>query len=523
MATATARTAKFGGAASTFATVASPGAALSTLFNAIDTALTTAGWTNIFSGTNTKSYSSNGEAGTETLFLVMTTGAMGTASGVDVSGGSYLSAGCCQFADASGNYYNSFGYPHLQTADGLANTVLELEASLTWDYAIVADKDGLAVTALPTTSHANQAYFIHTGVLKRATGIRATNLVTSGTISSAGGSNVAVNVTSNPIAAGYQVGDIVTVLAQNGISGHLADTFSTRIMTMTSSSVTLELVPTLGANIASGALIGEDPQPIFGTPRNGAAVFPNVYAPSSGSAKCAPFGMSGLNSQANLWTSQQGSALGNVIANNTFVFEPGSFSLNGASGDATVRPDARSGSYLLDTACIWDSSSTPVGYRGKIGGRLFQDATAAGSLPGTLAVTFGKRHTVTGEEWVQWGSTTQAASFWMGPFPVVNATTKQIVNAASDSLSGAAVECITLEQNVSSDGYESTATLQTAAWLIDANIDFQTSDLQATMLDQGGSTSSDDVQPVLIDQPYPLDYTYAPTSQETPNFNRGFN
>lgn len=529
MAIATARTTKFGGAASTFATVASPGAALTTLFNAIDTALIAAGWTNIFTGTNTNSYSSPGESGNEKLFLVMATGAMGVVSGVDVSGGSYLWAGVCQYADGSGNYYNSFGYPHLSTPDGVANTVLELEPSLTWDYAIVADKDGLAVAAVPTTSHADGPYFLNTGVLKRPAGVNANILVTSATISSGAGSNVTVNVTTDPIAAGYLPGDIVAVIAQNGISGHLADTFSTRLISLTSSSVTLELVPTLGATIATGALIGEDPQPFFGMCRTQGVVAQQPFPTNNGLAKCSPFPGISMNTAANMWTTHQSSAAGNIIANNNVSFFPGSFAQGGQGADASVRPDARTGAYFIDTFFIRDNSSgaSSFGVRGKVSGRMFCSAVLNASLPASLTFAFAKRHNVSGEEWVGFGDTAGASKMgieaWMGPFPVVNATTKVVITANSDLVSGCTSEIVLLEQNISSDGYESTTIGQTGAWSMDSSTEMQTAAMQLIPLDQGGSTSSDDVQPVLIDQPYPLDYTYMPTNQESPNFNRGFN
>jgi hypothetical protein len=528
MATATARTAKFGGAAATFTTAASPGAALSTLFSAADTALTSAGWTSIYSTTNAALYSSNGESGTETMFLRLATGAMGTATGGDISGGSYLVCGLCQYADASGNYYNCFGAPKLQNSDLAANTCLELEPSLTWDYVIVADKNGITIAALPTTSHANQPYWIHTGLLSRSAGINTTNLVTSSTIAQAGGTGITVNVTTNPIAAGYVVGDGVMVCAQGGTGGanHLADLFSTRIIGLTTSSVTLEVVPSLSQTMAAGALIGADPQPFHGTARTTTSSFGAVYNNTVGGAKLFPVPYIGMNTNTNQWTAQLSTTIGDQIGDSASVWDVAPYSLNGTFA-TTIRPEGRTNAWWVDTGGGRNSSSASTLYRGKSLGRVY--VSGRNGLPGTLAVEFAKLRPIPASavEYVGFSSATMGIEVWMGPFPVLNTATKRLTIVNSEVQAGIAYEVGTVPGWVTqtSDGYDETRKYEQGpqAWAqTPEQNDTQTAPvIQGSMLDI--AASSDDIEVVPIDQPYPFDYTYKPSSQENSGFNRGFN
>jgi hypothetical protein len=532
MAVATARTSLFGGADATFATAASPGAALTALFTAVDTALVAAGWTKIFTGTNENLYSSNGESGTETLFMRVATAGFGTVSGATIIGGSYLIAGMCQYADSSGNYYNAYGFARVSSAaGGLTNTCLALEASLTWHYAIVADKNGIFIVTSPTTSHANNPFFLNTGLLGRPQGINAVNLVTSSTINAAGGANIAVNVSANPITAGYQIGDPVIVVAQNaGGSGRLADLFATRISALTTTSVTLDFVPTLSANIVSGALIGEDPQPIFGCHQTLTAIGQQPWATNNGLAKLPPptfpylntANPSNPNAVANLWSTWQQETTGDRVANNSNCWIGSANMLGGGNSDAATRPDGRTNSYFVDTPYGRDATSSGIINRGKPLTRCYESTRNAFSA--SLTVTYARRYAATGEEYVGIESTAMACEVWFGPFSVTNSLTKTLSILTAHPVSIGSGEVNPFDNAPTSDAYETTATGEAGVWEITSDFDKQcgmTVELEA--LDQGPVASSDDVQPVLIDQPYPLDYTYAPSNQESSGFNRGFN
>ncbi len=181
--------------------------------------------------------------------------------------------------------------------------------------------------------------------------------------------------------------------------------------------------------------------------------------------------------------------------------------VNGANSDATTRPDKRTGAWFLDTGVVVNSTSIPTGYRGKVTGRCFMSTQT--SFVASLTVAFAKRHTVSTEEWVGFNSTTMNGE----------------VLVKDCYLYGFAGEGIDSVPNSRCGSYDDTATGASGAWGMPADLgDAATGPKpQLIPLDTGASTSSDDVQPVLIDQPYPFDYTYSPTNQESPNFNRGFN
>jgi hypothetical protein len=224
MSVATKRTALFGGSDAQFSTVASPGADIGALFTLVDSALTTAGWTHTIITAGAEAYYySTGESGTETLWLHVRTGAMGTASGTNLSGGSYLLCAPCQYIDGSGNQWNQMGGVNTaNTGAGYQSTsaAIEFEASLTWDFAIVADKNSIVVWTVPTTSHTTVPYVLMAGVLERPVGVLGKLVTTADyTFLGATDTNVTLTVGSSPIAAGYQLGDVVEVVSQQAGPG----------------------------------------------------------------------------------------------------------------------------------------------------------------------------------------------------------------------------------------------------------------------------------------------------------------
>jgi hypothetical protein len=127
------------------------------------------------------------------------------------------------------------------------------------DYIIIADKDSVTWSSRNVT----------TGVLWTGTfgkldlhpSTKPTLIADTGTYNP--GSNVVVNLTTNPIAAGYEVGDVITVVSQQTFGSSepgIIPVFMTWIRALTTTSMTLDTVREV---FKTGARIGEDPQPQF--------------------------------------------------------------------------------------------------------------------------------------------------------------------------------------------------------------------------------------------------------------------
>ena len=181
-----------------------------------------------FSGDN--SYTSTGESGLETMFLHLKTASIG-ASG-NIANGSYVLAALCQWIDGSNNQWNELGGVRTATTgSGLQNSAsaLEFEASLTWDYAIVIDKNSLAVWTLPTTSHTTTPYILQCGILQRPNGTPVYFTTTAPyTFVGSTDTNVQFTVSGNPITAGYQIGDVVDIVPQQGAPSGVSIAYTAR-------------------------------------------------------------------------------------------------------------------------------------------------------------------------------------------------------------------------------------------------------------------------------------------------------
>jgi hypothetical protein len=435
MAVSTGRTARYGGAVATFTTAASPGAALSALFTNIDTALTTAGWTRIINGgaSGPNTYTSNGESGLETLFLVLSTGGYGIASGVELSGGSYICAALCQWADASGNYCNKMGAPRLSSSAGQPSTginVLPLAASTTYEHFWVVDKDGLFIGATPSGT-SNGLRWLWTGVAARPASYRG-SFTSTGTI--ANGTNVVIGLSGNPVAAGYQVGDIIEIVGQQvgGSTATLGDIVACRISALTTSSVTVDSITALTATLASGALVGEMPQPLYGGTFNQASQGPfgvsanTIVAPLPGWA-----GQSGSAfGAANLW-SQQLSSTGTGGAAGSADGATGAYKANGCNwqfnsptpaGLATSGVDPRTGAAYMAREVMACQPNSPTPWSTFILGyckyaRVDQRTSTAAAV-GTL----GRELQSSTNEWVAVTHASSTPTIWAGPFPKTSPT-----------------------------------------------------------------------------------------------------
>lgn len=476
MSVQTSRTARYGGAVSTFATGASPGAALATLFGAIDTILTNAGWTKIQNtgspGPNT--YTSPGESGNDFLFIQMTTGGY-TASG-DIAGGSYLCIATCQWADASGNYCNRLGAPRTSGSAGQPSqsiNCLSLAASTTYQYAAVCDKDGICIVATPSGT-TNGLRWLWCGVAQRVNG-RST-FTTTGTV--ANGTNVSIGLSGNPITAGYQVGDALILAGQQvGVgTATLGDLVAFRIQAMTTSTITAEYIGGLSQTLSSGALVGEAPQPYHGWGLNTATIGPSeittakhVVAPMLGYAIQTKSNLSTTNLWSFLVSSNGTGNIDNATAvaplMEAMVARVGSPT---PSGLGTTGTEPRCNANLIRQIAPVPQNQTPAtgGSPGYLK-YLWQDQRNAGS-PNTVS-TIG-RALATTEEWVC-VTAADTRSYWMGPFPATTPTVRIRKLACTNEYAG-----------------------------------------EYIILTDSGLSSSDDAQVTIIDRAYPNDYiaTVAP-------------
>ncbi len=167
---------------------------------------------------------------------------------------------------AIGGYNNiGFGQGPGTGADAWAQyTVTFGAAGTAYDFVFLADKDNFAWT-IRTNATTNQHWYGAGGRLYRAAQTKDTSMVTTATLDV--GLNVTVNVSADPIAAGYAVDDIVFVIAQQAtwdtyaiMTSNVIPQFQARIVDITTSSITLHKVP---QKCLTGALIGDDPMPVF--------------------------------------------------------------------------------------------------------------------------------------------------------------------------------------------------------------------------------------------------------------------
>jgi len=530
MSVATKRTAKYGGSDAQFSTVASPGAALTALFNLLDSALTTAGWTAITSpgspGPNT--YSSTGESGNEKLYLVMYTGAMGTGTGVEVSGGSYLTLAPCQFINGSGTRYSQLGDALLLSASGVHATAacIELDPSKTWDYAFVCDKDGYGLYLYPTTGTPTQGYWMCAGLTQRISNAKATT-TTSSSITTGPSTSVTVNTTADMTATGYGIGDVIEVVALNAPgSGIYADRFSARITGITSSSVTMDSVPTLSATISSGALIGEDPQPFFATRRNspsGSAYGAGQLSVGSSTGVAASPVVAATIGVNNNWKSQisTNGVVGDieVPANNTAGFHSaGPMSMSRSAQGVSIAGFTTSPYREFRTSATgWRLEPMHLfGYTGATvaSGKAYRgfwkyiftnlDNGAGQSVPTYL---LGLSDHNSEYVLVQSQST---GDLFLGPFPKVNATTAGPWGNPMTADERKTVEVIILENQAGQASADEAAFAENDYFgplmqqAIDEGLVVAPQGLQL-LEGTGGTVSGDDDQPTFTDRPYAND------------------
>ena len=444
MAVATSRTARYGGAVATFTTAASPGAALLALFNAVDAMLIAAGWTRTL---NTGSpgpnrYTSPGESGGDHLFIEMTTGGYGTAAGTDLSGGSFLCISTAQWQDATTNYCNRLGAPRLSNVAGQPSAsvnCLTLVASTTYEYAAVCDLDGICIVATPSAT-ANGLRWLWCGNLQFPS--RRATFTTTGTV--ANGSSVVIGLSGNPIAAGYQMGDVMMLAGQQagGATATLGDLVAFKIVGITTTSVTAETIGGLSATLAIGALVGEHPQPYHAWKLNQATVGPaepttalHYVAPAAGYAVQL---LNGFYATQNLWSYL-------VSSNGTGNFDGSTASVPAQNpGTATVTMLTPSGLTTtgLEPRCnanlIRQIAPTPQNASFNTGAfsgfmrYLWLDQRNAGSA--NTVGTIGRAMQTT-EEWVC-VTAADSRSYWMGPFPATTPTVRVRKLACTDSIAG---------------------------------------------------------------------------------------
>ncbi len=541
MAVATDRTARYGGASSTFTTAASPGASITALKTAVTTALTTAGWTSM----GGDRYSSPGESGTEFLFLYVASAGNGTASGVMApSGGSYLLVAPLQWGNGSGNYCNQLGTPVLATASHpkVPYNVLSLTASTTYEYAIVADKDGICVVCSPSGS-ATESHILNTGIGHRIPGARAT-FTSTGTITGTPTANLTVNLSGNPIAAGYRPGDIIMIVGQQvgQVTATLGDIISTKIVSLTTSSVTLDYVAALSGTLAAGTLLGEDPQPYIGLP-----LIPgtgsNPYSAGQ-TAHCAPVAGQGITeisipppgSGFNLWAYQiSGTGTGDMDGNQSgttigLTAAPllGSSLASVISASDNRTKTASGVSYITRPTYVVDGINFTQGSQFTRGAfkYLYQD-TRTSSFASTGA--FAKDVTTKLEEWVA-VNYASVASFWMGPFPLAHSTNDVIrkilpadeMTPALYLLDDLAVQASCHAQVIVGSSAAAGATTEQS--LVDQIIaDADAGGLQVKVLETISGVSSDDEQPMLVDHPLDFQSTSSPSVPLGSNYNQGHN
>ena len=473
MSVQTSRTARYGGAVATITTAASPGAALTTLFNTIDGLLVAAGWTRTL---NTGSpgpnrYTSPGEAGGDSLFIEMTTGAYGTAAGTDLSGGSFLCIATAQWMDNTTNYCNKLGAPRTSNSAGQPSdsvNCLTLVASTTYEYAAVVDKDGVCIVATPSAT-ANGLRWLWCGNLQVPN--RRANFTTTGTV--ANGNNVVIGLSGNPIAAGYVVGDVLMLAGQEagGGTATLGDLVAFRVVDISTTSVTAEYIGGLSKTVSIGALVGEQPQPYHGFRLNQASVGPaevttaiHVLAPVSGYAVQSQGNLSTTNLWAYLVSSNGTGNHDGSTAASPFVFTPGPMQPDNPpfpSGLNTTGFETRTNSNLIRQIAPWPPNQSP-----QTGGSpgymryLWRDQRAVGS-PNTVG-TIGRLMQTT-QEWVC-VTAVDSKSYWMGPFPATSPTVRIRAVGAADCSPG---EYILVEPSTDASGDDNQIAIIDRAYLSD--------------------------------------------------------
>jgi hypothetical protein len=206
-------------------------------------------WTFLSSaGASDKVYFSNGESGTESLFLRVS---YSTHSGqnINMKHFQYFSAGTAfgynpQYPAAASNDFTQFTY---------TNAVVV-------NYVMVADKDSFIAI---TVDAANVRRLMAMGKLQRMPGTISTSFISDNSVTA--GLNATFTFSSgDPVASGYKVGDRVFVVSQQANSGSPYDQtiplYAAIITAVTSTSITIDNAQ---ASTSAGALIGADPQPRF--------------------------------------------------------------------------------------------------------------------------------------------------------------------------------------------------------------------------------------------------------------------
>jgi hypothetical protein len=194
------------------------------------------------SGNSDRIYTSNGESGTETLYMRVY---YQTASGTTVNMTMY------QYWDGT------FGYNRIGPA---ANAVSQhtFTAGNTVNYAVVADKDNFVGIF---NDSANNRRLIGGGRLNRV--VSGDYFVSNGSVS-AGTNRTFTFASGDPIASGYKMGDRVFVVSQQANAADPHNTtiplYAAKVVGLTSSSITIDIAQ---ESTSAGALIGFDPMPLW--------------------------------------------------------------------------------------------------------------------------------------------------------------------------------------------------------------------------------------------------------------------
>jgi hypothetical protein len=217
------------------------------MYDALVTFLTTAGWTQNHIGTRNDVFTSNGEAGTESINFQMTYASPGiagpsTESIALIPGTKVNASGVLQ-----GNISTTAQY-----MTGVTGTACKVAP------VVLVTKDFLLVNVWATPNVGVFTYYITTGFIGNLERDYVTNqnvLTSSGTATA--GTFVNIPVQQNPYANNYLPGDLVQIVST--ATSDAAQAQTVRIVNIDNSSITID---SLAATYSTGARIGANPSPI---------------------------------------------------------------------------------------------------------------------------------------------------------------------------------------------------------------------------------------------------------------------
>lgn len=217
------------------------------MFNAIVEALggvTGAGWTESSASTASNHiYTSLGESGNENITITLTQGLRGSPDA------RYIQFGLAHSTDVGGNAINPVNFG-VTTA---TNSIIDLgNSDFTMEFQILASLDFIWVFINRQSN--NVPYTLFCGRLNRR-GYNE-NVLTVDAAGAVPGTNVLIPTTTNPIIAGFRIGDNLTALDQNvGLS--VAE--NVLVVDVESGGIRVQ---SLGNNLTSGSRIGAQPNPL---------------------------------------------------------------------------------------------------------------------------------------------------------------------------------------------------------------------------------------------------------------------